>query len=166
MASIKLEGLTEYQKQLESLDTSITGLLKRGVYDGAAVVANAVRASISALPAIRDEDAMGAYRSNSKTALSESEKKGLLNGLGLSEMRESGSSVNTKLSFHGYNAVKTKKFPQGQPNLMIAASVESGTSARRKQPFLRPTVNRVKNRATAAMEETVTSDIEKIMGGK
>lgn len=166
MASIKLEGLEQYQKELEALDRSITGLLKRGVYDGAAVVANAVRASISALPAVSDKAAMMAYRSGEKGTLSESQKAGLLSGLNLSEMKESGSVVDTKLSFGGYNSVRTKKFPKGQPNIMVAASVESGTSATRKQPFMRNAVNKAKARARAAMEATVTSDIEKIMEGK
>lgn len=166
MASIKLEGLDQYQKELETLDRSITGLLKRGVYDGAAVVADAVRASIAALPAVSDKEAMETYRRGEKGSLSEKQKAGLLSGLNLSEMKENGSVVDTKLSFGGYNTVKTKKYPNGQPNLMIAASIESGTSASRKQPFMRPAVNKVKARSRAAMEATVTSEIEKIMEGK
>lgn len=166
MASIKIDGLSEYMRALEGLGNMAVGITKRGLYDGAAVVADAVRASIAALPAISDKEAMGAYKARKTTMLSESEKKGLLAGMGLSEMRESGGSVDTKLSFHGYNAVKTEKFPNGQPNLMIAASTENGSSVRRKQPFLRPTANKVKSRAKAAMEATVTSEIEKIMEGK
>lgn len=166
MASIKLEGLEQYQKQLEELNSSITGLLKRGVFDGAAVVADAVRSSLASVPAISDREAMSAYRSGERGALSESQKKGLLAGLGLSKMKENGTAVDTKLSFHGYNNVKTEKYPNGQPNIMIAASVESGSSARRKQPFMRSAVNKAKARARAAMEATVTSDIEKIMEGK
>lgn len=166
MATIKLEGLEQYQKELEALDRNITGLLKRGVYDGAAVVADAVRASISALPAVSDETAIKTYRSGEKGSLSESQKAGLLSGLTLAQMKENGSVVDTKLSFGGYNSVQTKKFPKGQPNIMVAASVESGTSATKKQPFMRSAVNKVKARARAAMEATVTSEIEQIMEGK
>lgn len=166
MASIKVEGLDKYQKQLESLGAEINGLLKRGVYDGAAVVADAVRSSIASLPAISDHEARVAYQRGEKGALSESQKRGLVNGLGLSKMKENGTAVDTKLSFTGYNDVKTKKYPNGQPNIMIAASVESGSSARRKQPFMRSTVKRVKGSAIGAMDATVTHDIEELMEGK
>lgn len=165
MASIKLDGLEQYQKELESLSQSITGLLKRGVYDGAAVVADAVRASISSLSAVSDSEALRAYHRREASPLSVSQKAGLLDSLTLVEMKDSGGFVDTKLTFGGYNSVKTKKFPKGQPNLMVAASVESGTSATRKQPFMRTAANKAKSKALAAMEARVVSDIEKIMEG-
>ena len=165
MASIKLDGLEPYMKDLEALNTSITGILKRGVYDGAAVVADAVRASIAGLSAVSDIDAKKAYRRHEQSPLSQSQKAGLLAGLNLSEM-QTGDGANTKLGFGGLNTVRTKKYPNGQPNVMIAASVESGTSATRKQPFMRTAANKAKARAKAAMEATVTSDIQNIMEGK
>lgn len=165
MASIKLEGLDKYQKELESLDRNITGILKRGVYDGAAVVADAVRAAIGGLTTVSDFSGLKAYKRRTPTTLTEGQKAGLLSGLTLVEMQTSGSEVNTKLLFSGYNSVKTKKYPHGQPNIMIAASVESGTSATQKQPFMRSAANKAKARARAAMEATVTSDIERIMEG-
>ena len=166
MASIKIDGLEQYQKTLEGLSQNITGLLKRGVYDGAAVVADAVRSSISSLPSVRDSEALADYNRGDSGRLSDSQKKGLLNGLNLSQMQDKGGFVDTKLSFGGYNSVRTKKYPKGQPNIMIAASVESGTSARQKQPFMRSAVNRVKGQAKTAMEETVTSEINNLMEGK
>ena len=165
MASIKMDGLEPYMRDLEALNRNITCVLKRGVYDGAAVVADAVRASISGLYAVSDDDAILAYRRHEPGALSRTQKEGLLSGLTLSEMKTDGGA-NTKLGFGGYNRVKTKKYPNGQPNLMVAASVESGTSATQKQPFMRTAANKAKARAKAAMEATVTSDIEKIMEGK
>ena len=163
MASIKIDGLESYQKNLDSLNKSLVGILKRGVYDGADVVADAVRSAIQSLAAVPDWEGMWAYNTHRKGTLTVSQKQGLLNGLNLAKIREDGSIVNTKLSFGGYNSVKTKSFPNGQPNLMIAASIESGTSASQKQPFMRPTANRVKAQVVAAMRGTIDSDIKKIM---
>lgn len=166
MASIKIDGLEAYQKQLEALGNDITGILKRGVYDGADVVADAVRSSLSSLPVSDDVEAIRAYREGRPGPLTSKQKAGLLRGLGLAKMQNSDGFVSTKLSFAGYNDVKTKKFPKGQPNIMIAASIENGTSASKRQPFMRTAVNKVKAASKAAMEATVTSDIENIMEGK
>ena len=77
MASIKLEGLDKYQKELESLDRNITGILKRGVYDGAAVVADAVRAAIGGLTTVSDFSGLKAYKRRTPTTLTEGQKAGL-----------------------------------------------------------------------------------------
>lgn len=165
MATIKIDGLEGYEKKLEQLNVNVTGILKRGVYEGADVVADAVRASISSLPTVSNKAKMAAYGAKEATNLSEEQKRGLLNGLDLSQMRNNDGVVSTKLGFGGYNTVKTKKYPKGQPNRMIAAAVESGTSASRKQPFFRPAVNKTKSQATAAMSARVTEDINNLMEG-
>ena len=165
MASIEMKGLESYMSRLESLNKNITGTLKRGVYDAADVVADAVRASISALPSAADIEGLVAYAKKRPAVLTQSQKSGLLSGLYLAKMRTAGGRVDTKLTFTGYNSTKTKSYPQGQPNAMIAAAVESGSSARRKQPFMRPTANRVKGQAVEAMRQTIDADIKKIMEG-
>lgn len=166
MASIKIDGLEQYEKKLDALGKDITGILKRGVYDGADKVADAVRSSLSSLPVSDDAAAIAAYRRGEPGRLTAKQKAGLLRGLGLSKMQNNDMVVNTKLSFSGYNDVKTQKYPKGQPNLMIAASIENGTSASQRQPFMRPAVNKSKAAAKAAMEETVSSEINNLMEGK
>lgn len=165
MATLSVTGLDEYSASIRKLGDSTTRVVKMAVYDGAKVIADAVRAALQALPAIPDVDALIAYHQNIKTALTESQKVGLLEGFGLKKMSSEQYFVHTALTFQGYNSVITKKYPQGQPNYLIAASVESGTSARRKQPFVRPAVNRTKTQAEAAMERTADAEIKKIMGG-
>lgn len=164
MAKIEMTGLDEYMKQLESLTKDITGTLKRGVYDAADVIADAVRSQINALPAVDDIEGLIGWQQKRPTVLTKKQKAGLLSGLYLAKMRTEANRVDTKLSFTGYNNVKTKKYPQGQPNAMIAAAVESGSSAHRKTPFIRTTANKVKSQAVAAMRDTIDADIKKIMG--
>lgn len=165
MATLSVNGLDEYSASIRRLGDSGERIAKMAVYDGAKVVADAVRAAISRLPSIPNIDALIAYHKKSKTALTDEQKDGLLSGLILTKMEGAGGFISTKLTFVGYNSTKTKKYPQGQPNLMIAASVESGTSARRKQPFFRSSVNQTKTQAEAAMERTADAEIKKIMGG-
>lgn len=166
MATIKIDGLDAYQKKLDALGNDITGILKRGVYDGANVVADAVRSSLSSLPTVDDTEAIMAYRQGRPGRLTSKQKAGLLRSIDLAKMQNSDGFISTKLGFGGYNDVKTNKFPKGQPNRMIAASIENGTSASQRQPFVRPAVNKVKAASKAAMEATVASDINNLMEGK
>lgn len=47
---------------------------------------------------------------------------------------------------------------------MIARAVESGTSLRKKHPFVRPAVKSSRKAAEQAMIETADKEIKKIMG--
>ena len=115
------------------------------------------------LPAVSDAEALKAYRSRTPCALSVTQKQGLIASLGLSTMRDAGGYINTKLGFDGYNAVKTRKYPGGQPNALIARAAESGSVALIKTPFIRPGVKAAKKAAEKAMEKTLDEEIEKIM---
>lgn len=71
--------------------------------------------------------------------------------------------MNVKLGFDGYNTVKTNSYPNGQPNVMIARAIESGSSIRDKHPFVRPAVNAAKKECLKKAEEVVNEEISKIM---
>ena len=102
-------------------------------------------------------------RARTPCALSVTQKQGLIASLGLSTMRDAGGYINTKLGFDGYNAVKTRKYPGGQPNALIARAAESGSVALIKTPFIRPGVRAAKKAAEKAMEKTLDKEIGKIM---
>ena len=67
-----------------------------------------------------------------------------------------------KIGFDGYNQLTTKRWPQGQPNSMVARSVESGTSWMKKQPFMRNAEQSAKGPCEAVMEKTVDEHIKKL----
>ncbi len=131
----------------------------------AGIVADAIRQSIQALPA--EPDIAGAISYAQKTAppITESAKQGLLDGLGVSPMQEDKGYINVKIGFDGYNDLKTKKYPKGQPNVMIARTLESGSSIAEKRPFVRPAGNRVRKQAEAKMAEVLDEGIKKSMEG-
>lgn len=157
MATFEFGGIDAYIKQLNKLQAATKdGVIGKTVYAGADVVANSVRSAIQSLPEGKEGDAgLG--------AVTAAQKRGLLEGFGISKMRDDNGFVNVKLGFDGYNSVKTKKYPNGQPNALIARAVNSGTSFRKKTRFVDKAVNASKKTAEAAMDAACSLEIEKIM---
>ena len=74
-------------------------------------------------------------------------------------MQNENGYINVKLGFDGYNSVKTKKYPKGQPNALIARVTESGSSYRTKTPFIRPAVRATKKAAEQAGQAKIDERI-------
>lgn len=146
-------GIDKYIKDLEDLEFGADEMAKRAVYEGAAIVTNGIRASIEALP-------VGPPREGKVTA---EQKAGLLAGLGIAGFRMDGSFLNVKVGMDGYNSVRSKKYPKGQPNALIARSLESGSSFAPKRAFIGPAVNRTKNAAEQAIANKLDEEIKKVM---
>lgn len=155
MAKIEFQGIDEYFDKLKIIGDKATGLCKRAVYDGAAIVADAVRAEVQALPTTdHNETPQGVFSY---------EKDGLLDGLGIAKIKDDNGVVSTRVDFDGYNRMKSKKYPQGHPNSMIARAINSGTSKRPKNPFMNRAANKAKAKANAAMGARMDADIDEIM---
>ena len=150
--------LDKYLSMLNKL-TDSREYIGRSVYDGAGIVADAVRAQLSGLP-VAQKFAGDGEKISTITSV---QKKGLLDGFGISPMRDEGGYYHVKLGFAGYNGQKTKKYPHGVPNSVIARSVVSGTSFRSKNDFVGRAVRNTKNAAQRKMEETLDEEIKKIM---
>lgn len=160
MATFQFGGIDNYIKQLNRLQAGTRdGVVGKTVYAGAAVVADAVKDAIRALPVGSGRAAQGEL----VDTVTLPQKAGLLDGFGISRMRDDDGFVNVKLGFDGYNSVKTKKYPNGQPNALIARAVNSGTSFRKKTQFVDKAVNASKKAAEAAMDAACSREIEKIV---
>lgn len=157
MATFVFEGINEYAAQLKKLDDKAEGMIKRAVYDGAAVVLQAVVSEINGLPVIKNR-----YRETKLplTGVTETQKRGLLAGVGLAKMVNQNGFINTKLGFSGYNAAKSDKYPNGQPNALIARAVNSGSSTRVKIPFINRAVKAAQAGAEAAMKARFDADTQ------
>lgn len=146
--------LLKYQKQLMELNVKTRQyLIGQAVYKGAGIVADAVRENIEGL---KESD-------SSRLGVTQKQKQGLLRGLGISKMKVEEGYANVKIGFKGYNKHVSNTYPKGQPNAMIARSLEKGTSYAPGQPFVRPAVRRTKAAAENAMKDVIESGIEKIM---
>lgn len=77
----------------------------------------------------------------------------------LTKFTTEADSVYTEIVFEGVDA-------QGSPNAVKARVLESGTSKRKKKPFIRPTLSRVSARATQMMSEKMDEYIKNHTGGK
>ena len=143
------KGLNSYIEYLQKINTVTDEAIGEAVYEMAKVVADSVRSGIQALPTVSNQANIATYKKG-YSRLSDEEKQGLLDGFGVSPMQDDGGYINVKLGFDGYNSVKTKKYPKGQPNALIARVTESGSSYREKTPFIRPAVNASKKQAEQA----------------
>lgn len=160
MATFQFGGIDNYITQLNKLQAATKDdVIGKTVYAGAAVVADAVKDSIRELPVGSGHAAQGEL----VDTVTLPQKEGLLDGFGISRMKDDDGFVNVKLGFAGYNATRTDKYPQGQPNALIARAVNSGTTFRKKTRFVDKAVSASKKSAEAAMDAACNREIEKIM---
>lgn len=160
MARFEFSGIDNYIKQLNKLQQSTKdGIVGKTVYAGAEVVADSVRRAIQALP-VGDGRARDGGLVDTVTL---PQKAGLLDGFGISRLKDDDGFVNVKLGFDGYNSTKTEKYPNGQPNVLIARSVNSGTTFRKKTKFVDKAVSSARKSAETAMDAACSREIEKIM---
>lgn len=163
MAMVKFKAGDEYMAKLSKLSAMTQDrVCGRAIYDGAAEVADVFRNEIQALPT-DDRFVRGGQMLSGP---GEAQKKGLLESLGVTPLSDDGRGfLNVKVGFDGYNRVRTKRWPKGQPNQMIARSVERGTSFMTANPFMKRAVARTRRRAEEAMRKAADREIEKIMKG-
>ena len=161
MARMEIRGFDELELRLSKLaDPEIA---KDVVMSGAQPVADEIRKSIEALP----EDKFRYLKKNEVfTGVPKQQKQDLLDSLGITSPDiDFDGNTNTKIGFDGYGKLPTKKYPKGVPNQLLARAVESGSSVRKKTPFIRKAVNKSKKLAEAEMQKKLDEKIEIIMKG-
>lgn len=159
MAKITFTGLEHYMAQLEALEKNSEGIAKQALYEGAKIAADEMRKGIDSIPV---QEEWGSKKVPARGIKAE-QKKGLQEGFGISSMENDNGRIHVRLGFHGYNTFRTRRYPNGQPNAMIARSVESGTSFLQKTPFTVKAVRKSKRLAEARMKEVFEKEIEKTM---
>lgn len=138
MAKIEFPGLEDYRAVINKLQLGAAGICKYAVYDGAAIVADAIRAATPDYPGDTND---------------------LKDVLTLTKMEEENGFIYTKIAFPGYDS-------RGVPNPVKARVLESGSSTRKKRPFIRPAVNRSKKAALFAMEAAINKKLTETMNEK
>ena len=160
MAKLNFKGIDEYVAQLQKLQDMSRECIGSAVYAGAGVVADAVKQAIRDLPVDERTITADGYMMQ---GISRLQKAGLIDGFGIAPLRNENGYMHVKLGFAGYNAVKTKSYPHGQPNSVIARSVNSGTSFRQRIPFVDRAVSSIKNAAEQAMKNTLDKEIRRAL---
>lgn len=161
MAKIKVEGLSEYLELLEVTEKKARSMIGRSIHPGAKIVARECKRRVDNL----ETDDTPANKIGPgkllRRGVTSAQKKGLQLSLGIATMRRYGDELNVKLGFDGYNSVKTKYYPKGQPNMMIARSVENGTSYMMPTHFMELTVKTTEKVCIEEMEKAFDLELEK-----
>ena len=159
---MKIQGLDSVDaliKEFNKFDEASDKMFKEALYDGAGVVADEVRRHVSSIP-IQERTRRGGTPQwgtdkQKLEGITSIQKEGLESGLGVATFKNEGGSITTAIGFDGYNA-------DGEANQKIARSVESGSSIRKKHPFVRPALNAAKHRAEEAMKKKILDKVKEI----
>ena len=151
-----VQGGEEFSALLNNLagDQAIT-VMKAAVYAGVGVLADAIKSEIQGLPVESGYMPKGKKRN----VVGSHDKQALQDHLGISHIEATGDKADAVVSFNGYNGRPTKKYPNGVPIPLIARSIESGSSVREKNPFIRRAFNNAK---TNAQQKAIDAGQEKL----
>lgn len=164
MAYFQVKGADEYAEKISKLSKNTDKIIKRAVYDGGGVVADAVKQGLNDLPIQEGKNGIPPYARKGEvlTGVSSRQKKDLMESMGLAPIQEFKLGyINTKLGFDGYGSIPTRKYPKGVPNQMLMRSIESGTSFRKKNAVVRKSVNGARKKAVKTMGETIDEELRK-----
>lgn len=149
-AKINSTAINELYQTLNRLGADVEGISKQGIYEGAGLIADAVRANIDG---IRSDG-----KSDWETQRREMQKAGLREGLTTSPIQPFKGGIYGGVGFDGYNA-------KGQPNQLIARVFNSGTSFSSKQPFFESAVRRTRSAAKQRVIDKMNEEFEKLTKG-
>lgn len=149
-AKVTTNAIDSYISILRDLGENVDDIAGEAVYEGAGIIADAVRKNINTI------------RTNGKdpweTKRRELQKDGLRNGLTTFEITNVGGRTEGGVGFAGYNK-------RGQANRKVANAFNSGTSFSSKQPFFERALRASRPQARKRMAEYVEQEFEKIVKG-
>ena len=151
MANIKLKGFEDYERIIQNLEQNTEDIVASSIYEGAKVVADAVKIQINGIRS----DGPSEYEKRRRLI----QIRGLKESMGISPMRNDNGFINVKIGFDGYNEL-------GQPNAMIARVFESGTSFSSKQPFFKRAINQSRKACETKMKLEIDKQIKAITEGE
>ena len=150
MPKIQLKGLDDTVFVLNRLTDKSEGVIKRALYDGAGILADAVRANIDTIKTGGPSDWERRRR--------ETQKAGLRAGLTTFKIEEAGGTIAGGVGFDGYNEL-------GQANRMIARVFNSGTSFSSRQPFFERAIRSARYAARQKVLSEIEDEIDKLTKG-
>ena len=154
-------GLDQLGRMLAQLGDKAQEIASGALYEGAGITANAMSAGIQS---IQTEPFKYATDRQMRLA-SPQEKAALERKIGIAKFRKNGSEVNTIIGISrasGYTQIAGKK----KAVLVIARSINSGTSFMHKQPVFRQAVSRNRKAALDKIVDTAEKRINEIINGK
>lgn len=163
MAHVEIDGFDELVQRFSLLAHASTAIGKMAVYEGAKMITDEMRRQIEALPEEKDRHLDG---EDVFDVITRRDKNDLLKSLGIDRIKDEELGIRTVVGFAGYGSRKTHKYKNGLPMAMLARSIESGSSVRKKHPFVRKTTNAKRKEIERTMAETVERQINRTMEGR
>ena len=157
MAELKNDKVDTFIELCTITNRQLDRLLGRSIYKGGKLLGNAVGKAVKTIPVDSRR-----HHGSRRNGLTQAQKDGLMESYGIARIKRGKYGLNVKLGFDGYNDVITKKYPKGQPNAMIARSINSGTSFLRKTPFMDNTVAQYEQATIKAIEEEFDKKVDKL----
>lgn len=157
MAKIDFSTSDKYGRVLDYWETRMLddAALKRVVCRGAAIIADALRVAIDAL---RERG-----KGTNTAGVTKREKELLTKHFGVTPIkRDRDGFLHAKIGWDGYSGSKTKQHPQGVPIPLLVRVIDSGTSWRKKLPFVRKTVKKYEQAAVEEMQKALDEELEDI----
>ena len=152
----RFKGLNEYVKKLEALSNSFNAevCVENAVTEGSKVVSEMTLDALNKLPV---DDRKWATEENKRQGLRSYEKKDLIASWGITPLWVKNNYVDRKTGVdRGYNR-------NGMANVVIARSLEKGTSFMVKNPVISMASRKARKPCLNAMQESLNRDINSIM---
>ena len=93
------------------------------------------------------------------TELNAIQRRDLRRGMGIAGFWSEKGSTMTKIGFEGYNSIRTRRWPNGQPNAMIARSLIRGTSWMKANRFTARAAKKARERCIQAMQDRMDREL-------
>ena len=157
MAKIEKEKVEAFINLCIFTDKELSRIIKSSIFKGGKVMGDAVGKAVKKIP-VDDGD----HHHGRRKGITSRQKLGLEKSFGIAKVRETRWGWNVKIGFDGYNDIVTAKYPKGQPNAMIARSLNSCTSFLIKYPFMDMTVQAYTDATVNAIEKEFDKRVDKI----
>ena len=170
MGSMKINGMEEFELALSRLAAGTDRVAQKALREAAKPVADRVRRNLENLQEDFMLDPSAPYHylpdGSHYTGVPAQQKADLLEALGVTNVRVNNrGDWDIKIGFDGsgYDSQRTRTYPRGRPLLMLARSIEHGSSIQPKQPFFRKAVEATKKQAVEIMNRIITEETEKVV---
>jgi len=162
LAEFTNEGIQEFVDLCIFTDRQLLRVIGRSIYPGGKLMSDGVKKAMLGIPTNDHLFSFATQHKRSRTGITTRQKAALIESFGIAEMRSNIHGWNVKLGFDGYNDIVSERWPKGQPNAMIARSLNSGTSFLNAYPFMDTAVANYANVTVKAIEEQFDKEIAKI----
>lgn len=132
MPEVKMTGIDELLRKFSTLERNSQKIIKPALYERAAVALRELKKTTGDLQTSHYDPKNDAPRKY----LNHNQKLGLQNSIGVWKMQRSDGKWTVRIGFANYNNLTSKKYLNGQPNLLIARSIEKGTKYNARNDFV------------------------------